>query len=120
MDISNPYLAGLDLVKKHHGTSGQSAMVKCILSLYNSRNSFSISEILAPLDSKYSAVVFAMLHEYARHGETEELRIAGRWCVENFPGLIELADAMSSATGEVRYGWEREHKAEMRRLYPDD
>jgi len=119
MDISNPYLAGLDLAKQHHGTSGQSAMVKCILSLYNSRNSFSISEILAPLDDKYSAAVFAMLHEYARHGETEELRIAGRWCVENFPRMIELADAMSNAAGEVRYRWDREHEAEMRRLYPD-
>lgn len=118
--MNNPYLEGLKLAQQHYGTSGQGAIVKCILSLYNSRNAFSIGEILSPLDRHYTAAVFNMLQEYAHHGETEELRTAGKWCAENFPRMIELADAMSNAAGEVRYRWEKEREAEMKRLYPEE
>lgn len=112
---TNPYLAGLALAKEHSGTSGQIAMVKLILSLYNSYNAFSISDILAPLDSRYSAAALAMVAEYAKHGETEELRDAGRWCVANFPGLIELATAMAEARDQVHRRWDREREEAIRR-----
>lgn len=119
MANENPYLAGLKLVKQHQGTSGQGALAKCILSLYNSVHAFSIGEILEPLDSTYTRVVLAMVAEYAQNGETAELRQAGAYVYENFPRLIELSEAMSDARSEVRRKWDREHEEEMRRLYPN-
>lgn len=118
--MNNPYLAGLELVKKHSGTSGQAALAKCILALYNQNHPFSIGEILGPLDSHYNQVVFAMMTEYAKHGETAELREAGEWVYKTFPRLIELSSAMSDARAEVRQKWDREREEENRRLYPDE
>lgn len=116
----NPYLAGLDLVKQHSGTSGQAALAKCILSLYNHEHAFSIGEVLGPLDSRYTSVVLSMIAEYAEHGETAELREAGRWVYDNFPGLIELSLAMSNARASVSQAWERQREEENRRLYPEE
>lgn len=81
----NPYLAGLELVQKNYGTSGQAALAKCILSIYNQRHAFSIGEVLEPLGGEYTAVVLAMVSEYARYGETEELRQAGRYTQTSHP-----------------------------------
>lgn len=116
----NPYIAGLDLVQQNFGTSGQAALAKCILSLYNEAHAFSIGEILWPLDRKYTAVVLAMVNEYARNGETAELRQAGEYVYANFERLIELSNAMSDARCTVRQEWQRQQEEEMRRLYPDD
>lgn len=116
----NPYIAGLELVRKNYGTSGQAALAKCILSLYNEVHAFSIGEVLGPLGGEYTAVVLAMVNEYARHGETAELLQAGKYVYANFPRLIALSNAMSNARGAVRDEWERQHEEEMRRLYPDD
>jgi len=118
--MNNPYLAGLALVKQNYGTSGQSALAKCILSLYNAQHPFSIGEILGPLDTNYSKVVLEMVSEYARHGETAELRQAGEYVYAEFPRLIQLSNAMSDARAEVRQVWQRQHEEEMRRLYPGD
>ena len=117
---TNPYLAGLALVKKHSGTSGQSALAKCILSLYNEEHCFSIGGILGPLDTTYTEVVLNMIAEYAKHGETLELREAGKYVYANFPGLVEMSAAMSSARYAVRRKWEEEREAENRRLYPEE
>jgi hypothetical protein len=78
-----------------------------------------MGEILGPLDDRYTAVVLAMVAEYASHGETAELRQAGEWVCKNFPGLLELSEAMSDARSEVRRKWEREREEENRRLYPN-
>lgn len=110
MTNNNPYLAGLELVKQHSGTSGQVALAKCILALYNSEHAFSIGEVLGPLDTLYTSVVMAMIHEYSNNGETAELRKAGAYVHKNFPGLVELSNAMSSARYEVRRGWEEERE----------
>lgn len=75
---------------------------------------------LAPLDERYTRVVLAMVGEYARNGETAELRQAGEWVCKEFPGLLELSSAMSSARAEVRQEWERQREAENRRLYPEE
>jgi hypothetical protein len=117
---TNPYLAGLELVKKHSGTSGQAALAKCILSLYNSAHAFSMGDILGPLDSNYTSVVLAMVNAYARDGETAELCEAGRYVFENFPRLVELSNAMCDARAEVHQKWEREREEENRRLYPEE
>lgn len=120
MENQNPYLAGLELVKQHSGTSGQAALAKCILSLYNPVNAFSIGEVLGPLDSRYTQVVLAMVSEYAKRGETAELCQAGDWVSENFPRLVELSLAMSKARADVRQEWDRQREEENRRLYPDE
>jgi hypothetical protein len=117
---NNIYLAALELVKQHSGTSGQGALAKCILSLYNSNHAFSIGEILGPLDSRYTSVVLGLVTEYARHGETAELCKAGGWVYNNFPDLLELSRAMSNARSEVRQEWERQREEENRRLYPEE
>jgi hypothetical protein len=114
----NPYLEALELVKQHWGTSGQTALAKCILSLYNPNNAFSMGEILAPLDERYTRVVLNIAQEYAKVGETEDLRVAGRWVAEEFPQFIDMAMAMSEARHKLRNKWEREREEENRRLYP--
>lgn len=118
--MGNPYLEAFDLVKQNSGTSGQAALAKCILSLYNNNHAFSIGEILGPLDERYTKVVLAMVNEYAVHGETDELCQAGRYVYENFPRLVQLSKAMSDARYEVRREWERQEEEENRRLYPDE
>jgi hypothetical protein len=120
METNNPYLVALDLVKQHDGTSGQAALAKCILSLYNPRHAFSMGEILGPLDERYASVVLAMVRAYAAHGETAELRQAGEWVYSDFPRLVELSDAMANARAEVRQEWDRQREEEHRRLYPED
>lgn len=111
--MHNPYLEALELVQQHSGTSGQAALAKCILSLYDPAHAFSIGEILGPLDQEYTRVVLAMVREYAVHGETDELRLAGRWVYEKFDGLIELSKAMACARADVRSGWERLRRAKQ-------
>lgn len=120
VENENPYLAGLKLVKQNSGTSGQASLAKCILSLYNREHAFSIGEVLGPLDERYTHVVLSMVSEYAQYGETAELREAGSWVYQNFPGLIELSVAMSNARASVRREWERQREEENRRLYPEE
>ncbi|MGN6092223.1 MAG: hypothetical protein ACTHOL_07730 [Luteibacter jiangsuensis] len=118
--MTNPYLAGLALVKQHPGTSGQLGLAKCILSLYNDDHAFSIAEVLQSLDHRYTATVLAMVGEYATNGETQELREAGEWVYDHFPRLIQLSDAMQAARSEVRSEWERERRERAAAEYPDD
>lgn len=118
--MSNIYLEALALVKTNSGTSGQGALAKCILSLYNSNHAFSIGEILGPLDARYTAMVLGLVKEYAERGETPELCQAGAYVYENFPGLVELSSAMYNARAEVRQEWDRQREEENRRLYPEE
>lgn len=105
------YIEALDLVKKHHGTSGQTALAKCILSLYNYDHAFSIGEVLASLDEQYTRVVLGLVRAYAVDGETEALREAGSYVYREFPRLVELSNAMREARIEVRRKWEAEREA---------
>lgn len=120
MKANNPYLVALDLVKQNSGTSGQAALAKRLLSLYNREHAFSLGEVLGPLDARYTKVVLDMVTAYANRGETEELREAGRYVYENFPRLVELSNAMSNARAEVLLEWDRQREEENRRLYPED
>lgn len=116
----NPYLEALELMKMHIGTSGQSALAKCVLSLYCEYYAFSASDYLPSLDNEGRALVIRMITSYAYDGETEELRIAGKWCFENFSRLVKLADAMCAARTEVYRQWEYEREEELNHLYPHD
>lgn len=116
----NPYTAALELVQTNHESSSQSALAKCILSLYNHAHAFSIGEILGPLGREYRTVVLAMVNEYAKYGETAELLLAGEYVKANFPRLTELSNAMSDAKITVWQNWQWQEEEESRRLYPDD
>lgn len=94
---TNPYLAGLHLLKQHPGTKSQLCLAKCILSLHDTRHAFGIGEILSPLDSRYTKVVFDMLRAYTEHGTSEELKHAGEYVTAHFPHLIEQSSAMAEA-----------------------
>ena len=107
-------------MQQNNGASGQAALAKCILSLYNNQHAFSIGEILGPLDRAYTRVVLAMVSEYAAHGETMELCQAGRYVYANFPRLIKLSNAMSDARAVVRQEWAWQHEEEIRRMDSDD
>jgi len=104
---NNPYLAGLELVKKNEGTSGQAAVAKCVLSLYHPQHGFSMAEILWGLDERYTGVIMGMVQAYGTHGESEELRVAGRYVIEHFPNLVELSDAALEARCAVQEEWRR-------------
>lgn len=116
--MTSPYLDALALVKQHSGTSGQTALAKAILSLYNPIHAFSMGEILGPLDDHYTRVVLDMVKAYAADGENADLRQAGEWVYANFPGLVELSQAMGDARQRVRRRWDEEREEEARRLYP--
>ncbi|MBM5575795.1 hypothetical protein [Deefgea sp. CFH1-16] len=118
--MESPYVEALTLVKQHNGTSGQTALAKCILSLYNSLYAYSMSEILAPLDERYTRVVLAMVNDYAKFGETPELITAGQWVRDDFPRMMEMAIVTQDARNQLRSKWEREREEENRRLYPEE
>lgn len=120
MSGENPFLVALVFMQKNYGTSGQEALAKCILSMYNDFYAFAISEILPSLDSSNKALVLAMLLEYSRHGETDELREAGNWAVRSFPYLVELSSAMHLAKTTLQRAWRLQREAELRILYPEE
>lgn len=112
------YQEALAQVKQHHGTSGQIALAKCILSLYNSRHAFAISEILQSTDSNYTRLILSMIAEYSLHGETEDLRVAGRYVYDAFPRLIELSEAMSIARSEIKNKWGKRTRKRNEKTLP--
>lgn len=99
---TNPYLAGLHLLKQHPGTKSQTCLAKCILSLYNTKHAYGIGEILGALDSRYSKAVFDMLHAYAEKGATEELNHAGEYVTAHFSDLVEQSNAMAEARNALK------------------
>lgn len=107
---NNPYLAGLELVKKNEGTCGQTAVAKCILSLYNPQHGFSMAEILRGLDDRHTDVIMGMVEDFGKYGETEELRLAGSYVYDNFSRLVELSWASHHAKLELQEEWRRQHQ----------
>lgn len=101
---TNPYLAGLHLLKQHPGTKSQVCLAKCILSLHDTRHAFGIGEILSPLDSRYAKVVFDMLHAFAESGSTPELCHAGEYVTAHFANLVEQSKAMAEARSALQGG----------------
>lgn len=108
------YQEAWDLIQMHQGTSGQAALAKCVLSLYNGENAFSIGEILWPLDNRYTEVVLGMVLDYAQNGETAELVRVGGLVYKSFPRLVELSESMIAARAAVYKKWESEREEERR------
>lgn len=116
----NIWLIALEKVKQHPGTSGSGALAKAILSFYNPNHAFSMGDILSSLDHEYSAIAIRMTAEYAAHGETPELRVAGEEIYKTFPRLIELSEAMYEARQSVRSEWDRQREREREAMSHDD
>lgn len=112
-----PYRAALRWIEgEGYGTGSAVRLAKCVLSLYNAEDHpWGMADILGGLDSRLSALVLAMVRDYAEHGETAELIEVGKrvWHLE--PGLVEVGQAMMQARRDVRRRWDREREEEAAR-----
>lgn len=114
---ASPYHAALRWIEgEGYGTGSATRVAKCVLSLYNGEeHPWPMADILGGLDSRLSALVLAMVRDYADHGETAELIEVGKrvWHLE--PGLVELGRAMHEARREVHRRWDREREEQAAR-----
>jgi len=109
MNSVSPYDEALLIIRQHPGTSGAGGLAKLLLSLYNDICGFSFAECVTGLDDRLTSVALRMVQDYARRGETEDLRAAGKILVDDlYPGLWEMGQAMAAARQETRKRWERE------------
>lgn len=111
MSSVSPYDEALLIIRQHPGTSGAGGLAKLLLSLYNDMCGFSFAECVSSLDDRLTAVALRMVQDYAKRGETEDLRSAGKIVVDDlYPGLWEMGVAMREAREAVRKRWEREEQ----------
>lgn len=113
------YDEALKIIKQHPGTGGAGSLAKLVLSLYNDMCGFSFAECVGNLDDRLTNLALRMVSDYAKHGETEDLRAAGKVLVEEYPGLWEMSLAMRDARQATRERWERERKAEEEKQIHD-
>lgn len=111
----SPYDEALQFIMRHPGTGGASSVSKLILSLYNDICGFSFAECVGNLDSDLTALALRIVADYAQHGETDNLRAAGKLIsVDLYPGLWEMGIAMQDARAAVRAKWEADRcRAEL-------
>lgn len=108
---NNPYLEALEFIRRNPGTGGGAGLAKLVLSLYNSCCGYSFAECTGSLDSNLTTLALRMVNHYATHGETEELRTAGKEIADTlYPGLWEMGIAMRDSREQVRAKWEREDR----------
>jgi hypothetical protein len=111
MNSVSPYDEALLIIRQHPGTSGAGGLAKLLLSLYNDQCGFSFAECVSGLDDRLTSVALRMVQDYARRGETEDLRAAGKILVDDlYPGLWEMGTAMQEAREAVRKRWKREEQ----------
>lgn len=110
MSSVSPYDEALLIIRQHPGTSGAGGLTKLLLSLYNDLCGFSFAECVSSLDDRLTGVALRMVQDYAKHGETEDLRSAGKALVDDHPGLWEMGLAMREAREAVRQRWKREEQ----------
>jgi hypothetical protein len=109
MSSVTPYDEALRIIKQHPGTSGAGGLAKLLLSLYNGMCGYSFAECVGSLDDRLTSVALRMVQDYATHGETDDLRAAGKIIADDlYPGLWEMSLAMHEAREATRQRWERE------------
>lgn len=111
----SPYDEALQFIKQNPGTGGASSLAKLILSLYNDICGYSFAECVGNLDNRLTDVAMRMVQDYATHGETDDLRAAGKIIHDDlYPRLWEMGIAMRDARAALREKWElEERRAEM-------
>lgn len=105
------YIEALEAIKQHPGTGSSTSLAKLILSLYNQQCSYSIAECIGNLDAKLTALALRMVTDYAKSGESQELRDVGdELCNDLYPRLWEMGEAMQSARDEIRRKWKQDEE----------
>jgi len=98
------------------GTGSAMRLAKAVLSLYNAdEHPWSIRDCLDGLDGPRAKIVLAMVLDYARNGETHELREVGAQVCKLEPGLVEVGKTMQDARHDLHRRWDREREAETAR-----
>lgn len=115
MSTITPYDEALQFIKRNPGTGSASSLAKLVLSLYNDLCGYSIAECVGNLDERLTNVAMRMVKDYTEHGETEDLRAAGKIIADElYPRLWEMGLAMRDAREATRAKWEaEERKAEL-------
>jgi hypothetical protein len=115
MSTISPYDEALQFIKHNPGTGGASSLAKLVLSLYNGICGYSFAECVSNLDERLTGVALRMVEDYARRGETDDLRTAGKIVADDlYPRLWEMGLAMSEARAATRAKWDAaERKAEL-------
>lgn len=118
MSTIGPYDEALLFIKRHPGTGGAGSLAKLILSLYNEMCGFSFAECMGYLDEQLTSLALRMVQDYAAHGETDDLRAAGKILADElYPRLWEMSVAMRDAREATRQKWrDEERKAELDEL----
>lgn len=117
MKSNTHYDEALQFIKRNPGTGGAGSLAKLVLSLYNQICGYSFAECVGNLDEHLTEVAVRMVKDYAEHGETEDLRAAGKIIVDLYPGLWEMSLAMNEARAATRAKWEAdERRAEREAL----
>lgn len=114
---ATPYFDALSWIEGEGcGTGSAMRLAKAVLSLYNADNHpWSIRDCIDGLDGPRVKLVLAMVVDYTRNGETDELREVGAQVWKLEPGLVEVGKAMRDARWELHRRWEREREAEAAR-----
>lgn len=113
MSTNSPYEEALQFIRQNPGTSGSSGLAKLVVSLYNEICGFSFAECVRSLDPHLTNVALRMVADYAKHGETPDLRAAGKIIVDDlYPRLWETGKALNEARTELRKKWEAEERKE--------
>lgn len=114
---ATPYRDALSWIEGEGcGTGSAMRLAKAVLSLYNAdHHPWSIRDCIDGLDGARVKLVLAMVVDYARNGETDELREVGArvWKLE--PGLVEVGKAMLHARQDLHRRWELERETEAAR-----
>jgi hypothetical protein len=107
----SPYDEALSIIKQHPGTGGAGGLAKLVLSLYNSDCGFSFAECVGSLDDRLTSVALRMVQDYAAHGESDDLRAAGKIIsTDLYPELWEMSMAMRDAREATRRRWQQEEQ----------
>lgn len=98
------YFDALNWANERGDSGGAMRMRQALLSLYNWWWEFPIGEALSNLDGRGKGLLLACLNEYARVGETEELRQVGAAIIASgyVEGWRELLEAAHSTKDAVR------------------
>jgi hypothetical protein len=115
MSTISPYDEALQFIKQNPGTGGASSLAKLVLSLYNDICGYSFAECVSNLDDRLTGVALRMVQDYAKRGETDDLRTAGKIIADDlYPRLWEMSLAMCDARAATRAKWEAaERNAEL-------
>ena len=112
MSSISPYDEALQIIKQNPGTGGAGSMAKLVLSLYNDMCGYSFAECVGNMDQRLIGVALRMVKDYAEHGETEDLRAAGKVISDDlYPRLWEMGIAMRDARSALRSKWQDDERA---------